>query len=131
MAFNPPPELFNLTPELMAPPDLALAEAEAAQALRAAADLLATPHSWTQGCAARDARGNPVGPAAPTAVRWCLLGALDKHLINERPAASILAQRALAQVIAPERASAFNDGARYASEVVAVARAAAERLEAA
>ena len=120
---------MNLHPDLMPATDLAAARAEAAQALRSAADLLAAPHQWTQGVSARNAKGTPVGPLDPKAVRWCLLGALDRELSDHRPAASIIAQRALASVIAPERASAYNDGARRASEVVAVARAAAQSLE--
>ena len=120
---------YQLTPELLSPDALAAAKADAAKVLRDVADTLSAPHSWTQGCDARDARGNPVGPAAPTAVRWCLMGALNRHLMPHRLAAGILARSALAQATAPVQTASFNDGARRASEVVAVARAAAQSLE--
>ena len=37
---------------------------------------IAKRENWGQGTLARDARGNPVPPLSPTAVQWCMLGAL-------------------------------------------------------
>jgi hypothetical protein len=40
-------------------------------------DLLTDPAHWTQGTFARNKYGNPVNSAGPTAVCWCLLGAIN------------------------------------------------------
>lgn len=37
--------------------------------------LLDSPEKWTQGCAARDAAGNPVSATSSEARCWCLIGA--------------------------------------------------------
>lgn len=39
--------------------------------------LIARPEAWTQGAAARDAEGEPVGVEHEDAVSWCATGALD------------------------------------------------------
>ena len=39
--------------------------------------LIATPEAWTQGAAARDADGEPVGVEREDAVSWCATGALN------------------------------------------------------
>ena len=39
--------------------------------------LIATPEAWTQGAAARDADGEPVGVEHEDAVSWCATGALN------------------------------------------------------
>ena len=119
----------NLAPELLSPYELAAAKAEAATALREVAHLLATPYQWTQGARARDARALPCGVGSPTAVRWCLLGALDLKTVNRDRAVSILAERALAAVVAPAQISSFNDGCRTAVQVASAARIAANTLE--
>lgn len=41
-------------------------------------ELLAKPENWTQEHQACDAQGNSVSELAPTAVSWCLLGAIKK-----------------------------------------------------
>ena len=119
---------IRLHPDLMPPTERSAARAEAAAALRSAADLLETPHAWTQGCMARDKRGNPIGQSDPDAVRWCLFGALDLHT-RQSTAVSILAERALASVVAPVSIASFNDGCRNAGEVASAARKAAAQLE--
>lgn len=40
--------------------------------------LLTPEGSWTQGCMARDARGQLTSPGSPDAVCWCLEGAAMK-----------------------------------------------------
>ena len=118
----------NLHPDLLTPRQLAAAKSDAAYALRSAADLLASPHRWTQGARARNARGHPVGPADRTAVRYCLLGALDLKTLTRDRAVSILAERALADVVAPLAISSFNDGCRTAVQVASAARIAAANI---
>ena len=39
--------------------------------------LIATPEAWTQGAAARDADGEPIGVEHKDAVTWCATGALN------------------------------------------------------
>ncbi|MDD9991914.1 MAG: hypothetical protein OXP75_08930 [Rhodospirillales bacterium] len=39
--------------------------------------LIARPEAWTQGAAARDAEGEPVGVEHQDAVSWCATGALN------------------------------------------------------
>ena len=39
--------------------------------------LIATPEAWTQGAAARDADGEPVGVEHEDAVSWCATGAIN------------------------------------------------------
>ena len=39
--------------------------------------LIARPEAWTQGAAARDAEGEPVGVEHEDAVSWCATGALN------------------------------------------------------
>ena len=39
--------------------------------------LIASPEAWTQGAAARDADGEPVGVEHEDAVTWCATGALN------------------------------------------------------
>ena len=39
--------------------------------------LIASPEAWTQGAAARDADGEPVGVEHEDAVSWCATGALN------------------------------------------------------
>ena len=121
---------YQLTPELLSPDALAAAKADAAKVLRDVADTLSAPHSWTQGCDARDARGNPVGPAAPTAVRWCLMGALNRHLMPRIAWRRAFWRGARWRRLRRRcRRCEFQRRRRYASEVVSVARAAAESLE--
>ena len=46
--------------------------------LAEARTLIARPESWTQGAAARDAEGEPVGVEHEDAVAWCATGALNR-----------------------------------------------------
>jgi hypothetical protein len=43
-----------------------------------AMELLNKPSSWTQGNLAITKDGVPCNPCSPSAVSWCLMGALDK-----------------------------------------------------
>ena len=42
--------------------------------------LIALPVAWTQGAAARDAEGEPVGVEHEDAVSWCATGALNRAM---------------------------------------------------
>ena len=42
--------------------------------------LIARPEAWTQGVAARDADGEPVGVEHDDAVSWCATGALNRAM---------------------------------------------------
>lgn len=44
---------------------------------RTVAELLADESRWTQGQSARDASGEWVPPKHESAIRWCVLGAID------------------------------------------------------
>ena len=45
--------------------------------LAEARTLIASPEAWTQGTAARDAEGEPVGVEHQDAVSWCATGAIN------------------------------------------------------
>ena len=45
--------------------------------LAEARTLIASPEAWTQGAAARDAEGEPVGVEHEDAVSWCATGAIN------------------------------------------------------
>lgn len=117
---------IRLHPDLMPSAERSAARAEAAAALRSAADLLETPHAWTQGCMARDARGKPIAPLDDKAVRWCLAGAINRNA-ESLGWAYTLAIRELTGIVGdPTR---FNDRAARPAQVVAAARLAARKLE--
>lgn len=46
--------------------------------LKAVRELLSEESRWTTAAAARDVSGKPVYPLSPAAVKWCVLGALQK-----------------------------------------------------
>ncbi len=52
----------------------------AAQLLADARSIIAHPHAWTQGTAARDAAGHPVSAENNNASAWCATGALARAL---------------------------------------------------
>ena len=47
------------------------------QLLREARAIITKPEAWTQGTAARDAAGEPIGVEHQDAVSWCATGALN------------------------------------------------------
>ena len=47
-------------------------------------ELLASPDCWTQRAFARNVYGDVVSADSPTAVRWCLLGALLHCRLSEQ-----------------------------------------------
>ena len=78
-----------------------------ADALRQAADLISDRRRWTRRVYARNERGVSTDPLAPTAVRWCMLGALEKVSAVERRTI----YRALQRLDSPGTALAqLNDG---------------------
>ena len=119
---------YDVTPELLKPPELWAAKIEAAKALRAAADTIDAPHAWTQGVRARNARGVPVGPLDPAAVRFCMIGALDLHMDRQPTAVSMLAHRAVAEQLDGVQISAYNDAARSGGQCAQMLRMAAHEL---
>ena len=42
-------------------------------------ELLAVPERWTQGAPARSAKGRRVPPSSPSAVCWCVAGAIERQ----------------------------------------------------
>ena len=119
----------NLHPDLMPDNDRVSCIASAAACLRAAADMLAEPHRWTQGAMARDAKAHPVGPTDPNAVRWCLSGAMQLQTRGLPHGVSIIADRALRSVCGGAEPAGFNDRASSAVQVASLARIAAAQLE--
>lgn len=120
-----------LHPNLISKADHAAATAAAVASLRRAADRIEQPNAWTQHAAARNAAGEPVGYADPTAVQWCLTGAMRLETHNESLATRIIADKALADTTKPAaNSAAYNDVANSAAHVASVARMAAASLEA-
>jgi hypothetical protein len=52
--------------------------------LKAARDLIADETKWTQGCSAKDAKGEYVSPLSVEAVCFCAIGAVSK--VSGQPA---------------------------------------------
>ena len=119
----------NLHPDLMDSTDRASAINDASICLRRAAERLTKPHAWTQGAAARNARGLPVGFNDPSAVRWCLAGAVRKETIDYPPAVGIIAARAVDKAIDGANAAHWNDRCTSPVQAASAIRIAAASLE--
>jgi hypothetical protein len=90
---------------------------------RLVAKLLADPLCWTQGVMARDRWGDEVPPCHSSAVRWCILGAVEKcysDFADAEAARSALARRLSGQGMS---VGFFNDSHTHA-EVLALVRSA-------
>ena len=119
----------RIAPELADDATRAAERARAVVALRQTADLLETPHTWTQGCQARDFYGQPVTPTSSSAVRWCLSGGLALCAGLEGWTFYVGYQALRSVLPSGDDPARFNDRATTAGQVVALARQAAKRLE--
>lgn len=101
--------------------------------LVAARALLADPARWTKGESARDLRGKEVPPNYPSAVCWCMTGALNKVVRSPcmwfKSEAVLSAAELLETTVASEITS-FNDNpATTHADVLRALDAAIERAQ--
>lgn len=82
--------------------------------------LLADPDAWTQRADARDASGMSIAFDSPTAVCWCLYGAM--HRCVPRDAWQEVGD-ALRAAAGPVALSQFNDQATHADVLALIERA--------
>jgi hypothetical protein len=100
----------------------------AAQTLRACADLLRPPGAWTKKVWARDLRGEPLFASSPSATCWCAVGAITR--VDPPQGSYAKVYRCLYQVIGETHLPTWNDvPARTQAEVVAAFEKAAELAE--
>jgi len=97
-----------------------------AEVLTRAADLIEPEGAWLQGEMAEDADGFEVSAGEPTAVCWCIAGAI-RRVSSANPGLYGLARNLLLDHIG-ESLVTWNDAPeRTQAEVVAALRAAAEK----
>jgi hypothetical protein len=84
--------------------------------------ILADPHRWCRGAAARDAAGNRCSATSSEAMAWSLDGAIDR-VVGAGTAAGDRIEERLAALLGPDLPgiAAFNDAASH-EEVLAVLR---------
>lgn len=101
---------------------------DVADVLERAADLIEPEGAWAQRDYARDGTGRPVDPCDPSAVCWCMNGAIAKATGETVILAEMLIDRLFIPAIPLRRAPvSWNDDAcRTQAEVVAALREAAK-----
>lgn len=89
------------------------------QLLMQARELIIDPSHWTQGAAARDARGRGVFSDAPEACMFCVIGSIWRAAGSRTGKDVYLAEHALERVVPDGYVASFNDSHSHA-EVIAM-----------